>query len=122
MSKNKREHALPLFRELNILPLDELIKSRRASYLWKLKNNLLPPTLASWFRKNNSEITNRINTDLVTQLNTVIYHLPQPRLEYAKRHITYTGVLLWNNDIPNDLKQSTSAKIFKKKFYKHLTS
>ena len=113
LSKNKREHALPFFKELGILPLDELIKFRRASYMWKIKNNLVPRTLTSWFQINESTIINRLNTD-------IIYVLPQPRLEYAKRHITYTGVRLWNSEIPSELKHSTSSKTVKNKFKKQL--
>ena len=114
LSKNKREHALPLFKSLNILPLDELIKLKKGTYMWKLKNKLLPPSLTSWFQINTSEIVDRINTNK--------YHLPNPRLEYAKRHITFSGVKLWNKDIPNKIKQSTSIKCFKAKYQKLLLS
>ena len=110
LSKNKREHALPLFKILNILPLDELIKLKRGEYMWKIKNNLLPKSLNSWFHTNNSDIVNRINTNITSGINIKKYHLPNPRLEYAKRHITYSGVKLWNNEIPIELKTSTSSK------------
>ena len=71
LSKNKREHTLPLFKELNILPLDELIKLRRASYMWKIKNKLLPTSLSSWFQVNESDIINRLHSD-------ISYLLPHP--------------------------------------------
>ena len=112
LSKNKREHALPLFKELNILPLNELIKLRRASFMWKLKNDALPLSLSSWFKLNNSEIANRIYYKL--------YCLPPTRLEYGKRQITYCGVKLWNTEIKTTLKKSTSLKIFMKKYHKDL--
>ena len=114
LSKDKREHTLPLFKELNILPLKELIKLRRACYMWKLKNEILPPSLSSWFKKNNSEIARRIFPNS--------YILPLPRLDYAKRHITYCGVRLWNAEIEDNLKQSTSLKSLKSKYHKHLLS
>ena len=115
LSKNKREHAPPLFKELDILPLDDLIKLRRASFMWKVKNNLLPTTMTSWFQINNSIITNRIH-------NEVTYILPQPRIEYAKRHITFSGPELWNSEIPNEPKKSTSSKAFKNKYKKYLSN
>ena len=113
LSKSKYEHALPLFKQLNILPLNELIKLRRASYMWKVKNNLLPSSLTSWFQTNNSIIVNRINTDIT-------YILPQPRIERAIRHITYSGVMLWNTEIPSEIKNSTSSKIYKNKYQTYL--
>ena len=114
LSKNKHEHALPLFKVLNILPLDDLNKQKRGSYMWKLKNDLLPTYLTSWFQRNNSTIINRIHTHK--------YVLPIPRLEYSKRHITYSGVKLWNIEIPNNLKLSTSVESFKKNYQKLLIS
>ena len=108
LSKNKREHALPLFKELSILPLDDHIKLRRATYMWKLKNKLLPNSLTSWFRVNESVIANRIHDD-------TSYLLQQPRLEYTKRSISYTGVKIWNTEIPSALKKSTSSKLFTQK-------
>ena len=114
LSKNKHEPALPIFKILNILPLNELVKLRRAIHMWKLKNELLPQSLSTWFRKNNSEIARRIFPDS--------YILPYCRLEYAKRHITYCGVMLWNSKIQDELKQSTSSKTFKKKYHKQLLS
>jgi len=112
LSKNKHEHALPLFKELNILPLQEFIKLRRASYMWKLKNGILPVSLSMQFQKNNSEIAGRIFPNS--------YVLPYARLEYAKRHITYSGVILWNTEINDNLKLSTSQKALKKKYHKQL--
>ena len=112
LSKNKHEHALPIFKELNILPLQEFIKLRRASYMWKLKNGILPVTLSKCFQKNNSEISRRIFPNS--------YILPYPRLEYAKRHINYSGVILWNTEINDSLKQSTSMKTLKNEYHKQL--
>ena len=122
LSKNKRKHFLPFFKELNILPLNELIKLRRATYMWKLKNNILPSSLSEMFQINAAEIPNRTHTDIINNTHPTIYLLPQPRLEYAARHITYTGVGVWNNELPNILKQSTSSLIFKKKYQKLLLS
>ena len=85
LSKNKYEHSLPLFKELNILPLNELIKLRRATYMWKLKNKMLPQSLSETFQINVKEIPNRIHTDTANTAPPIIYILPQPRLEYALR-------------------------------------
>ena len=90
--------------------------------MWKLKNKMLPRSLSETFQLNVEEIPNRIHTDTTNNAPPIIYILPQPRLEYALRHITFTGVNVWNNEIPNILKQSTSSQIFKKKYKKFLLS
>ena len=80
LSKSKQEHALPFFKTINILPLDELIKQKSGTYMWKLENNrphphifrLLVSTQQFNYNKSNSHIN-------------IFY----PRLEYAKRHIIY---------------------------------
>ena len=44
--KDKDEPPIGLFKKMSILPLDESLELRQASFMWKLKNNLLPPSLA----------------------------------------------------------------------------
>ena len=95
-----------------MLSLDEFIKLRRGSHMSKLHNNLIPPSIASGFQTNNSAIIDRLNVSK--------YRLPNPRLEYAKRHINYSGVKLWNTEIPDELKRSTSIRCFKKNYQKLL--
>ena len=111
LSKSKREHAAPLFKQINILPLNELIKLRRASYMWKLNRNLLPITTSKWFKSNNSLIMNRLHLSK--------YRIPNPRTKYAKRHNTYTATKLWNTEIPDKFKSSTSIKLFKNKYTRY---
>ena len=61
LSKNKYEHAAPLFKQLGILPLDKMIKLKRASFMWKLNNKILPKSTEKWFKKKNSLIMNRLH-------------------------------------------------------------
>ena len=69
------------------------------------------------FKINYSVIPNRIHNLVDNRTLPLVYHLPQPRIEYAKRHVTYTGVKL-----PNNLKLSTSSISFKRKYQKLLLS
>ena len=103
LSRNKREHYTPLFKELNILPFNELIQLKRANFMWKLNKNLLP-TSSKWFKTNDSEIMQRLHLSK--------YRIPNPRTEYAKRYNTYTATRLWNTEIPDNLKASTTVKKF----------
>ena len=112
LSKKGREHAAPLFKELDILPLDELIKLKRGTFMWKLDNNLLPQSNSGWFSLSNSVIRKRLNLSK--------YRIPNPRIGYTKRHSIYSATKLWNTEIPIQLKQSTSLKVFKKSYKNNL--
>ena len=79
--------------------------------MWKLSHNLVPTQLASYFTLNDP------NSTLIAQrLISGNYRLPIPRLDYANRHITYSGVQLWNSGIPNDLKATKSLRLFNKRY------
>ena len=109
--KQRQEHAAPLCKNLEILPLDQLILLKKGSFMWKLSHNLVPTQLASYFTLNDP------NSTLIAQrLISGNYQLPIPRLDYAKRHITYSGVQLWNSGIPNDLKATKSLRLFNKRY------
>ena len=98
LSKNKQEHSTPLFKQLQILPLDEMIKFKHGIFMWKLDNNILPESSTKWFTINNSDIINRLNLSK--------YRIPYPRTEHAKRHNTYSATKLWNTEISNIIKSS----------------
>ena len=112
LSKKGREHAGPLFKELDILPLDELIKLKCGTFMWKLGNNLLPQSNSGWFSLSNSVIRKRLNLSKC--------RIPNPRIGYTKRHNIYSATKLWNTEIPLQLKQSTSLKGFKKSYENNL--
>ena len=88
--KKRDEHSLPLFKELEILPLDKAIKLRQGKFMWKLANNYLPPSLSSNF-----------TTHAVTVRSQ--FAMPAPRLDLASKHINYAGIKLWN-EIPIRIK------------------
>ena len=39
-SINKKEHANPLFKELDILPFDVLVTHKQACFMWRLTNKI----------------------------------------------------------------------------------
>ena len=79
--ENKYEHTSPLVKELGILPLDQQIQLKQAAFMWNVHNRYIPPPTSDMFALNTSEIVRRMNPNK--------YHLPNPRLKYAKRHISY---------------------------------
>ena len=93
--KRHDDEPLPLFKQLSILPLEETLQLKQANFMWKFKNNLLPPSLSSNFRLNNRN-----------QL-AVTYN----RLIQSASHITYAGPKLWNG-IPSNIQDKTTPKSF----------
>ena len=103
--KSNTEHSIPLFKNNNILPLDEEVKLKQGKFIWKLEYNLLPSNIIKLFIKNSSTISTRHSSK-----NN--YCLPAVRLGYAKRFITYSDILLLNIDIPTSIKDLQSMNIF----------
>ena len=106
LSKKGREHAAPLFKELDILPLDELIKLKRGTFMWKLDNNQLPQSNSGWFSLSNSVIRKRLNLRK--------YRIPNPRIGYTKRHNIYSANNLWYTEIPIELSNPRPLKSLKR--------
>ena len=90
--KKGREHAATLFKELNTLPLDELIQLKRGTFMWKLDNNLLPQSNSGWFLLSHSVIRKRLNLSK--------HRIPNPKIKYTKIHNIYSATKLWNTEIP----------------------
>ena len=93
--KTYDDDTLPLFKKLSILPLEENLRLKQAKFMWKLKNNLIPSSLAANFKQNNRN-----------QL-TVSYN----RLVQSARHITYAGPKLWKA-IPSNIQDKATPKSF----------
>ena len=102
--KNSEEPTRPLFKEFNILPLESFIDFRYGKFFWKLMNNELPESLKSVFRFN----------------ERTLFTVQNPRLELNQRFVTYSGMKIWNNDIPTSIKSKKSFKSFSKSYYKFL--
>ena len=78
--KERDDHTDPLFKDLEILPLEKSIELKNAKFMWKLINGILPESLSNNFRSNErTNISNSIS-----------------RLESLKRFIRFSGPKLWN--------------------------
>ena len=105
--KKRDEPSLPLFKELNILPLDKTIKLKQAKFMWRLMNNYLPCSISANFNQHTRPLRSQ-------------FSVPSTRLDYASKHITYAGLKLWNNEIPKEIKQKKTLKSFSKSLHKYL--
>ena len=93
--KDSDHHAAPLFKELEILPLDKSIELTNAKFMWKLYNGYLPASLAKNFNLNQrNQFSNSLS-----------------RLESLKKFILFTGPLQWR-DLPNSITGKPSLKSF----------
>ena len=93
--KSHDDEPLPLFKQLSILPLEETLQLKQANFMWKLQNNLLPPSLSANFKQNN-------RNQLTTSYN---------RLAQSARHITYAGPKLWKA-VPSNIQDKVTPKSF----------
>ena len=93
--KNRDSPSIPLYKELEILPLDKAFKLKNAKHMWKLHNGYLPQSLMSCFNRNSrNQITNNLS-----------------RLDSLKRFSLFTGPKVWRH-----LSQSTKNKTTLKSF------
>ena len=106
--QNKYEHTSPLFKEQKILPLDYLIKHKKAVFMWKLFNGYIPPPISNMFT--------------ASKINTNRYQLSYARLDLTKRQISSSCVRLWNTEVPDKIKQIGLQKSFAKAYKTHLLS
>ena len=103
-----RTHTSPLFKKLYLLKLDDLFKQNCLTTMYNcLKNNKHEYLL-------NKILTCQTNMYSMQLRNTLSLRLPFYNLSRCKQSILYNGIKNWNS-IPNNIKESTSINVFKKK-------
>ena len=112
--KKRNDHSLPLFKHLNILPLDLNIRLQTACFIWKYVNDLLPSSINKIFKKQN------INTYIIDRRNQPKLPIPYCRTSMAQRCITYNGIKQWNFDVPTKIADSKSLSSFRSLLKSHL--
>ena len=93
--KGRDHHTDPLFKELEILPLEKSIELKNAKFMWRFVNGYLPESLSCILRSN--ERTNYSNSI--------------SRLESLKHFIRLSGPKLWQ-DLPDSITSKPSLKSF----------
>ena len=111
--KNGKQNANILYKELDLLPLDESYKLHLATFMWKLENNKLPESITSKY-------TNTTHTYNTRQSAHSTLQLPSVRLDHAKRFATYKGSQLCLYEVPLQFKTENKPKHFSKKYRKYL--
>ena len=113
-----RAHTAPLYKQLNILKLNDIFKLEMAKIMFHYNQKLNIETTK------HSQITtikqlHHHNTRLSTRNN---YFLPHKRTETGKQSLTFIGPKVWQ-EIPAHLKETNIfLQVFKNKLKQHLTS
>jgi len=111
-----RESATPYYAKLNILKLRDLYRLELTIFKFKFKSKQLPCSFINYFT--NLKIIYSKNTRSSQYKN---YFLPRYKSFKLQRSIKYQRVKLWNTN-DNNLKSTTSVKLFKNKYKSFLLS
>ena len=101
------DHTSPLFRELSILPLDDINNEAIALFMFRYFNNMLPSSFNDFFCLNKD--VHRYNTRSFANI-----HKTQARTNYQKHSIKHKGISVWNN-LTKSIKEVKSFNLFRKK-------
>ena len=103
--KNKYEHSRPLYLKHNILPLNELIKHKKANLLWKICHGYIKRPLSQYFAHNIR--------------NPLRFNIPNPNNDLEKNQLIYSSIKYWNS-IPLSIRNTSTLNSFNEKHKKHL--
>ena len=101
--KDRDEHTAPLFKDLQILPLDKSIEVKYGKFMWKLHNDYLPNSITKNYRSNS-------RTNFSRSLS---------RLETLKQFVLFAGPQQWSQ-LPTEITNRPSLDSFTKAYKKHL--
>ena len=105
MNSRKFDHVTPFLRQLNWLPVSQLLYCRDCVLSYKCFNGLAPQYHVDKFTK-------RSNIHAHHTSNRDLLHIPLYRTATGQRTFTYRGTSIWNNI--DDIKQCGSLQSFKK--------
>ena len=97
-----------LLRMVNWVKLDRQRLVNKSILMYKIVNNMVPNYLSSYFVFRSDTVTYNLRDSDCTLPK------PQPRTNYCKRSLSYSGAVLWNS-LPLDIRQSLSLHEFKSK-------
>ena len=106
-------HTAPLFKNLNIMPLDVTIKYNKLQIMYDFINQRLPRSFDNrWY-------TVQHRTNRVTR-NSMNFHIPYFRIKLVSRLPKWCIPDIWNSFETIEIKAQTSRNLFNKKLKKQL--
>lgn len=114
MNSKYNAHTAPMFKELNILPFNLLIKYFQLQFMHNYKMNYLPRSFLNMWE------TNQEFNDNYQLRNILDYRIPRFRIELSKRLPFCHFPKIWNDFDCFPIKNLTSKNQFKNKLKAHL--
>ena len=103
---NFTAHTKPLLKDLKILNVKDLLYQQTASMMWDLENNLLPPSLSSYFVK-----TNQIHNHNTRQVSSGKYFIKKTlTTQYGINSFQVQGALVLNKLKDLDIYNNATSK------------
>ena len=113
---SKRDaHSSPLFSQLGLIKLMDLVSIHTALFMFQYHHNLLPKAFDNFFLSISSK--HNYNTRLASKST---YYINRVRTNYGKFNLHFSGPSIWNN-LDEELK-SLSLHSFKQTMNKHYLS
>ena len=100
----RREHSAPLFKELNILPVKELIKFNVLKFMHRFYYSTLPKTFENTWKKSG------VVSQRVTR-NAGNLYIPHFDLEYFRHKPLFAFPRIWN-DLPREIRDVGNIHLF----------
>jgi hypothetical protein len=113
---NFRAHTAEIFKDLKILPLNQMIESSKVKFMHKFSNNRLPFSFTNSWQKNGERVQNR-------QLrNAEDFFIPPHQYESLRRLPLFSFPASWNSIDQIKLNNNEKAflRILKGKFLQNL--
>ena len=106
------DHTDPLFLECKLLKVKSIYEYAISIFMYKIQNDLSPKFMREHFS---------INSDIhsYNTRQSLLYHVPDYGNDKCQASIKYQGPVIWNN-IPKDIRNSTSLDSFKIHFKRFL--
>ena len=104
-SKNDA-HTNPLFKNLNLLKINDIFISEIIKFFFSFINSCLPGTILNLFDLNLSK------KDKVTRSSHHIY-IPYVKTErYGRKSLRYNGAVIWNTFFDQNIRNTNTVKSF----------
>ena len=113
LQKSRRHEATPLLYQLHWLPVQERIKYKAASMVYKCLDGSAPEYLQQLLTVYTPARSLR-SSNAHQRLK-----IPKTRLKAGQRTLSHFGATTWNN-LPTNVKMSSSSPIFKRNLKTHL--
>ena len=115
---SKRDaHSSPLFSQLGLIKLMDLVSIHTALFMFQYHHNLLPKAFDNFFLSTCISSKHNYNTRLASKST---YYINRVRTNYGKFNLHFSGPSIWNN-LDEELK-SLSLHSFKQTMNKHYLS